>query len=524
MTHTTPGAKIVQAVSLSRDATSSGRVQIDLEYDIDEPVTAIDITLPPSIEIEHAHGFAASGSTWRWDGATHTPRLSGRYEMNDERAAGAMYVDAGEWAILKAPGHAASWQYRGVDEIEFVRSVQVAEPGVASPDGAVVFLGDHDVIERHAGQPFTLVVPAAATMACSPAAVFNALADLSSYLDVGGYQEDVLLIAAPSAAAQWGPLGTQTGDSGFWALDRCRLDEPNSTWLHEYVHTRQAPSFEPTMEWFTEGTACYYATYCSMARGDLAFDTGHQFLATTTDRTAILSTPTAWPSAQTKYTKGRRVVAALDCELRQHTNGQDDLRTVWAHLNATCETAGYQEFLAALRTTIPNADPIVEWCTQYIDGPDSPPVPSNPAAFGIQQQPPTAPGCDNTDGSPNPEEPTTEPPEAPPTDDTTDPPTTEPTDDTTDPRPDPPTAEPAGRPEHCPVCETSLNPDAAFCETCGTAVDRTCHICGAAAPGQQHCPECGTKLIVHCDICGTQAHATMTYCARCGNEFTTTRG
>jgi hypothetical protein len=552
------GREIVQQMVFSRKRATSGEIRFELEYELDDSVVELRVTLPENIEIERATGFTAAGDEWRWESGPTDPVLTGTYHTNTTRSNGARYVDAGEWAIIKPPTHAASWRYRGRESLDFVETYEVADTGIASSNGALVLLGDHE--QRHhsaLGQRYTLTIPQAAELAVDPEEIFAAITDAADYLDVGESPEDILLVAAPSEQAEWGPLGTQTGDDGIWALDRCLLDRPNTTWIHEYVHTRQAPRCESSMQWFVEGTACYYATLCSIRRGDVDFDTGQRFLDRTRTRDATLTEPGTWPSGQIKYVKGRRVTAALDCEIRRHTDGEEDLRTVWATLNETFETADFGAFQTALEEAIPDPEPLLAWTDRYVDGSDVPSLPTDPSAFGLGDTPPgkptggaepepsgpsatTASGAGNgPEGSEptaegdseaeglDPEEPGSTGPDEPGSteQETADPGTTEPGEsepeteapESPEPEPDGP-EEPAGGDVDgaCPVCGEQT--DETYCPVCGTHIDRTCHVCGTDAPGQAYCPECGTELVRTCDVCGAQFSGDEQYCSRCGTE------
>ena len=530
------GREILQRMVFSRKRTTGGAIGFELGYELDDSVVELRVRLPQNIEIERTAGFAAAGEEWVWEAGSMNPVLRGTYHTDTTQSDGARYVDAGEWAIIKAPTHAASWRYRGQEPLDFVETYDVEDTGIASSNGAIVFLGEHER-RRHSavGQRYTLAIPEAAELAVDPTEIFGAITDAASYLDVGQCQEDILLVAAPSARAEWGPLGTQTGDDGIWALDRCPLARPNTTWIHEYVHTRQAPRCEPSMRWFAEGTACYYATLCSIRRGDIDFDTGRRFLGRTSNPNVRLSDPGTWPSEQMKYLKGRRVTAALDCEIRRHTDGVADLRTVWAHLNETFETVDFGNFQTALKETIRDPDPLLAWTGRYVDGTEVPSVPATPAAFGLGDAGPQDPS-DSAKARPD------DPPDTAATGDDRESGASEPTPESTRGEPEGPESEqrepaepeqpepaeprpesddpesPAGGDvgEGCPICGAQT--DEEYCPRCGTHVERACHVCGTDAPGQAYCPECGTELLGTCDVCGAQLSGDEQYCPKCGTE------
>lgn len=377
--------ELIQTIIFSLDEADSGCIDVSFEYELPQSVVRFEITLPSAVDITTTSGFNNREGRWVWNKSNPQPKLAGTYRISDDDSEGAYYVDAGDWAITNAPARSSSWRYRGL-EPQLIKRCRVDGEGIASPDGAVVFLGNHEVVENSDPvQPLTLVVPAASKLAEPPSEIFEAVEHTSRYLDIGGYRRDVLMIAAASDEAQWGPLGSQTGNSGFWTLDRCRLDKSGSTWIHEYVHTRQEPTFEESMEWFTEGSACYYAALCSIQLGNISFTEGREFLKTSVDPDAVVRNPETWNTTSTKYTKGRRVVAALDCKIRDHTNNSTDLRDVWRFLNRRYETAGYDEFLTALRMVVPSPSKVITWADRYVNGAETPPLPRDPAAFGLAQ-------------------------------------------------------------------------------------------------------------------------------------------
>ena len=49
----------------------------------------------------------------------------------------------------------------------------------------------------------------------------------------------------------------------------------------------------------------------------------------------------------------------------------------------------------------------------------------------------------------------------------------------------------------CPSCKTDNPTDAAFCEQCGSNLERVCPACKAAvSPGARFCKKCGTAITV----------------------------
>jgi hypothetical protein len=515
-----PDRTITHHTSLTREEARQHSIGVELRFELPAAVTEFTVNLPSDIEVRSTNGCTVSGSQVEWDQQLAELSIAGRYDPSQTSMGGFQALDTGGWAVVSQPTGPIStqWQYTGSD-IDYESTYDVDGPGAISSDGAIAYLGPHDAYsEETPDERFRLIVPAVARLEHDPSAILASLSHASQALDIGPHNGTVLIIAAPSRESNWGPTGTQFGDEGFWALDRTRLDHPNNTWLHEYVHTRQDFTYDESLAWLVEGSANYFAALLTLRQGLIDFDRFQTPFSNRVDSGAVLSNPGTWSNQRTKYVKGAVVTAALDAELRRRSNGQTELGDVlWTMAKTDQDDLGVADLRSLLRTQ--RGIDLSDWLDEYVAGPSLPEVPHDPDAFGLTvESPPRKPPS------------TTAPVDDPDPVDEDDPPSA------VDPDPVPetdPEAEPEAEPEDegttstppapdsgtCPVCETDVDSDETFCHSCGSALQRTCHVCGGQAPGQEYCPICGTELVSACTVCGYKQRADHTYCQKCGTEL-----
>ncbi|MCY4731478.1 hypothetical protein KY092_13035 [Natronomonas gomsonensis] len=492
-------ADIVQATMVRLDTATEGTVELDIEYDFADRLTGCSVAIPSTLAVDGTRGFRTNGRQYDWDGATNPARLSGSLSADTGGPGTYRYVDAGDWAIVQRPQLSIAYQYRGA-EPALQRRYDVDGEGVTSSDGSVMYLGPHDeYTDTTAGQRFRLVVPEAAALRPSVDAVLSALGDAAARLDVGGRNDEVLAIAAPTGVG-WGSLGVQSGANGFWTQDDCRLDNVNNTWIHEYVHTRQEWDRSASTKWLVEATTEYYASLFTYRRGQAPFSAFHDYVSTNRDSGSVLVDPKQWTSSQAYYTKGRRVLAALDLEIREATGGESTFQDVFRRINAYNRPLTHTAFVDIVAEVAGRR--LDDWLDRYVCGSASPEIPDDEGAF-------KSPSSMSGSGGPTPEpEPETEPEPEPETE-----PEPEPE---TEPEPEPET-EPATIP--CPVCSTEVSEDRQYCPACGQSLHEQCPVCGTGVEGEVYCPECGSRLEEACPVCDATRVDDERFCERCGHDF-----
>jgi hypothetical protein len=343
-----------------------GTVGVRTRTEVPDRVTELRVTLlsvnDAAVEadgFEPADDAGPDESVWAWDGETETPSLTYAMDANDTaEEAGPLgargtyrFVDAGEWALVRAPRTRVGWSYTGQydGQVRLSRENAVDGEGVASQ--AIAFLGPYEEHVREAGgQRYRLIVPEAADAEATPEAVFEAFEGASTALRVGGRDEAVFAVAAPTGDVEWGVRGLQTGDADLWVRDVEPAGTAADVWTHEYVHTRQAYRTDASGRWITEASATYYAALFALDRGAADFEEFERTLAAgerDPDASAVLADPDTW-ERNPDYTKGALVAGEIDRRLRTATDGSASLATVLRELNAAEELVTNEEVLDAV--------------------------------------------------------------------------------------------------------------------------------------------------------------------------------
>jgi len=324
-----------------------GEVQVTHVFDIPGSVEMLETSVPEGATVTGATGFTPNrtdGDGYEWNGNSSRARLTYTVSVNEtvskvgpEGAAGRyLLVDAGEWALVRRPDLSVRWSWSGPVPVGLDRQTVTAGPGYTGEE--FVYLGAVDTRSRRAhGQTVTLVVPDRATMVESPDAVLDTLADSADRLRVGDRDERVTMFVAPTTpGVEWGVRGLQYGDTDAWVRDAEPLGEPDNTWIHEYVHTRQSFRTADSGQWLPEATATYYAALLTLERNETEFAGFREFLgrgARAPQAGAVLVEPRSWDNAA-NYWKGALVTAAIDRQIRLATNGTRSFGTVFSRLNA----------------------------------------------------------------------------------------------------------------------------------------------------------------------------------------------
>lgn len=351
----TASATLATDTALSLTPDQPGSVGVVQTFDTPEALTELRVTLDARSTVTAAEGFSnAGGDTWEWDGETAEPRL--RYDLVVNRTtdregpiAGSgsyLYADVGEWALIQQPNTGLEW--RTTASINLNRTTRV--DGAGAVGSATAFLGPHEEYTREvAGQEIRLIVPAAADLADPPEAILDGLGNASRELNVGDRDAMVFAVAAPTDNVGWAVQGVQVGDTDFWARANRPIDSAGSTWLHEYVHTRQ--SFETTEsgQWITEATATWYAALLSHQQEGVGFPGLSEYLERGTrspQAESVLAEPSDWAN-NAHYWKGALVSGELDRRLRLATDGGATLQRVLAALNDHSSVSN-EDILAAI--------------------------------------------------------------------------------------------------------------------------------------------------------------------------------
>ncbi|MFW5934583.1 MAG: hypothetical protein ACOCQL_01890 [Halolamina sp.] len=337
----TASATMAVDTVLSLTPEQPGSVGVVKTFDTPDGLTELRVTLDPRSTVTDTEGFSnVRGDTWEWDGETADPRL--RYELAGNRTTDRegpmatdgvyLYADVGEWALIQQPNTGLEW--RTTESVNLERTTRVDGEGAVG--GATAFLGPHEEYTRSvAGQEIRLVVPEDADLAEPPAEILDGLGNASRELNVGDRDDTVFAVAAPTEQVDWAVQGLQVGDTDFWVRANRPIDAVGSTWLHEYVHTRQSFRTNESGRWVTEATATWYAALLSHQQEGAGFDAVAEYLERGTRRPqadSVLAEPSDWEN-NAHYWKGALVSGELDRRLRLATDGGATLQRVLASLN-----------------------------------------------------------------------------------------------------------------------------------------------------------------------------------------------
>jgi len=339
-----------------------------------------------------ADGSTASASLRFRVSARHTSACSDDPTALDS-------TDEGTWAFTSRYDTGASvvMLYQGQSAPDVTVENELAAEGTGYGGSAFVYVGAHETYNRSfGGQEVTLVVPNAAREQVSVAKVFGALRTASENFDVGARSDDIVMYAPPSPIRQGGAaVGTWNERlMDAWVSADATLQEPGNTWIHEYVHTRQdyradysTDGSTTNTSFLVEGGADYYASLLSLRAGNATFGEFYDDVNASYGSDAILGdTPAFGCEGYAKYSKGRRLVAALDAKLRNDTDGAKSFEDVFRKMNAEAAEddeieprVTYEEFKSYVEQVAGTS--YDAWLDKYVKTAAVPPVPEDQFAF-----------------------------------------------------------------------------------------------------------------------------------------------
>jgi len=369
-------ATIDRTMTLGLTPEEPGRIAVTLDYDFPDSLRSFEVTVPEESVVESADGFEqASLRRYDWTGEGESASLTVEVAANESstggraQAAGGNYdfLDAGPWALVRIPQTSSRWSWAGGDDssVSLTTTHRVAGEGYVGD--TMAFLGPHEQYRRTvAGQTFTLIVPDAADLTESPDDVLDSLGAASRSLRVGDRDPRVNVFTAPSGMS-WGARGIQYGDTDAWVLADAELARASNTWLHEYVHTRQAFQTATEMRWLTEASAEYYGALLALQQDRITYRQFRDHLergqrAAFAD--TVLARPGTW-STGSQYYRGALVVAAVDRQMRLASDGSATFADAFDALNVASPPVTGPAFEATIGdlSTATVADRAAYWTT-----------------------------------------------------------------------------------------------------------------------------------------------------------------
>jgi hypothetical protein len=129
---------------------------------------------------------------------------------------------------------------------------------------------------------------------------------------------DIELTPVPSTNSHiLGKTYSLDSSSSIWVLSKLPLTSHQSTWTHEYIHTRQCYILSESLEWFSEGSATYYTARYQENLKEKSFLVGNtsQFFAANYTGSS-LEKPQNW-AYKTEYNRGAKLSLYIDYHLQE---------------------------------------------------------------------------------------------------------------------------------------------------------------------------------------------------------------
>lgn len=173
------------------------------------------------------------------------------------------------------------------------------------------------------------------------------------------------------------------GESFYVPDNWWELDSVDNTPSHEFAHTVFDTFDAEPMYWLNEAVAEYYGYLLSLGTGLADYD---EFLETVRLTEAyqdtVLTDAVEMQNTEADYFKGAHVLAALDAEIRERTDGAQTLLSVF---ETAYDLSSYDRFKRTVAQIA--ADPsIEEWVDRYVDGPEIPEIPDTREYFAIRDR------------------------------------------------------------------------------------------------------------------------------------------
>lgn len=305
-----------------------------------------------------------------WDGTAQQIRVVIETTPSPTKATRSGERFTGEdWALRSVPFVQVRWRSTGDTGIHHDRPLGESV-GALDDDSAGIFgdryalLGETTTQSVTAnGQRIRLVSPAGTTLAPERDEVLSAVTTASGQLAVGDRNEEVLLFALPAPARRGGESFPVRDEA--WISTSEPLNSANSVWLHEYVHTRQSFQLAADMSWFREASAEYYAARLAYRQGRITEREMRAHINGTAINAALTERST-WPTSRVPYRKGTRVLALLDRNIRESTDGRRTLQDVFQRLNTHEGTVTYPDFKRIVEAVA--GHPMDAWLDRYVAG------------------------------------------------------------------------------------------------------------------------------------------------------------
>ncbi|MHB9287016.1 hypothetical protein ACKVMT_08250 [Halobacteriales archaeon Cl-PHB] len=314
----------------------------------------------------------SSPRRYRWDGETSTAGLTVSPTGGDS-ADGSLSLSGNGWTFAPVPDVTVAWRPSNGSEIRQVDPFAARDSAtvhVRSDDGGLVgeefaVVGRSTVHTRSTDSgAVRLVVPETVQPQAEPDAILDAFAAADARFEDAAGNETATVFVLPRSVRDGGATFVSSDET--WINGGARLHTANNVWLHEYVHTRQSFELGPRMAWFGEASAEYYGGLLARDVGLVSTGSYRAYLSGRSRGATALTDREAWADDTLPYHRGVRVLAALDSQISDRTDGARSLEDVYARMNSHEGVISYPVFARLVSDVA--GDDVEPWLDRHVAG------------------------------------------------------------------------------------------------------------------------------------------------------------
>lgn len=323
-------------------------------------------------EVQSVKGFEQKGpKSYRWDGETEDPEITYAIEtpVGESRYPGGAVIRGDSWLLTFEASFSPKDVGRRLDEIIY----SLASPGrkILDGEGRMVTLFGETVSatgSAESGEQFEVVSPKGKGIDLEKAVDFHVKA--SDALRPWGIAEKVYSTVFPNPEPNNPEFLSSPYGTGSTSIILDWTENPR-TLIHEYIHTRQDYRMEKEVRWTAEASAVYFTALISKEIGLISYEEFLRRIKTGQDARKIL----VEPGPSRNYTKGCRVLAALDVKIRSSSNGENTVQDVFAKM-VEAKRVSTEEFYGFIEEVA--GESMDEWLHKYTTTREVPRLPEAP--------------------------------------------------------------------------------------------------------------------------------------------------
>lgn len=391
-------------VTLDHEPSRPTELQVTLEIEPSSGTETLSVSHSDRERVMAGTGLkleGLGGNLYEWDGETVPCTLElaiDTHAESNEDFGGLDYTGTGRWLFAPLPQFTIRYDGDTGSDIDSLFTQQVDPIRDRERSNVTLLLKTHgfvgetsvylgsysDYTYQGSNESVRLVVPSHASPPDTKGEIFDALDFASRHLRVGGQYEELIVFVTTDPIREGGLQMTDWNSvrEEAWVHERSTVNTPTSSWLHEYVHTRQSLSLADDMEWFRGASAEYYAAriWWEQVRDEAQtnenpvrpWEAGvtvvHHLKPGQKYESDDLTDEAEWAGVRTPYRKGGWVLLALDSLIREESE-EEWLQSVFWQLNTTDETVDYDQFLDIVAEVSELSPTFTQsWGAQYIAG------------------------------------------------------------------------------------------------------------------------------------------------------------